>query len=170
MDKHEIKPADIKPAGAPRAADVNDKAVLPPTRQATAAPNTLTAPPGGSGIVNDIRGHVEKLRTLAACLESGNLAGAKAELLGLLEDLFAQWHPDSAPLAAGVAGSPAVDDANRQALKAHADRIEEFCQHAEGGTGHPVARAAVAGGGGFRGHLLSLVIGIVADLLARQKA
>lgn len=106
--------------------------------------------------------HIDRLRTLAACLDRGDAASAKAEMKTMVDDLFSSWTAEAAPLVKGV------DDHHVEAMKAHARRLEEICQHAEGGTNHPVSRAATAGGIAWLQVLLPLIMQIIADLLARQ--
>jgi hypothetical protein len=130
---------------------------------ATATPTTGTAPPAKASPLTAGSGDVDRLRTLAATLERNDLASAKAQLKTLVNELFDSWTPAAAPLVKGIDNA-----AHSEALKAHAQRIEEICQHAEGGTNHPVARAAAAGGAPWLQVVLPYLMQLLADLLARK--
>lgn len=165
MTQHKKPESEHKPFEAgvddkPDASLHGDKATKMSQASTTATSATATkakvTTPLGAG------GHVDRLRSLAAALDRNDAAAVKAELKTFVDDLFTDWKPDAAPLV------KSMDDPHAESMKAHARRLEEVCQHAEGGTGHAVSRAAAEGGSRWQGVVLPILMQILADLIARQ--
>jgi len=141
-----------------------------PPEKATAAHEKTAKPAAVKAVPHTAEGAVARLRTLAAELKSGDDVRAWDAVWEELEAVKASHKPAAAPTALGTPDPDARAKATAAAevMTRHADRLEEICQHTEGGTNNPVAAAVKAGGASWLTTLLPILLEILQGILARQ--